>query len=294
MERSHSYSGDGGRGVRVCNPTLWRQRLMMCEKRSCPKHHIAINNHSPGNGLTHFPYGHFKKVTKEVSDDLLNLEISNLYSHQHQLVTSPHASSAAGSTTIACNEMCIPINYLELGSTTIASNKMCIPIIWRLLSPTRFPGSLLGSGKHWTLVPSSAEVAVPLRVAVKDVTFAPNPAPAAAMKALPGPHEEEAPASLWNRGQSLIPLPTLQTVNPFMSPLTVQLKVKVSPGQVGGAGVNCPATSPGVEIHQQCTKVYTYQNRSYHAFYSLLNAGKKNYVWAQCAFILQFIDCCFF
>ena len=124
---------------------------------------------------------------------------------------------------------------------------MYIPIIWRLLSPTRFPGSLLRSGKHWTLVPSSAKVAVPLRVAVKDVTFAPNPAPAAAMKALPGPHEEEAPASLCARRQSLTPLPTLQTVNPFMSPSTVQVKVKVSSGQVGGAGVNCPATSPGEE-----------------------------------------------
>ena len=204
-----------------------------------------------------------KQVIKQVSDDLLNLEISNL-------VTSinwwPH----------------------HMHPTTIACNEMCIPIIWRLLSPTRFPGSLLKSGKHWTLVPSRAKVAVPLRVAVKDVTLSPNPVPATAMKALPGPHEEEAPALLWNKGQSLVPLPTLQMVNPFMSPSTVQVKVKVSPGQVGGAAVNCPVTSSGVEM---CANVYTYQNRSYHAFYSPLNTGKKNYVWTQCAFILQFIDC---
>ena len=32
-------------------------------------------------------------------------------------------------------------------------------------------------------------------------------------------------------------------VKPFMSPVTVQLKVKVSPGQVG-AVVNCPVTIP--------------------------------------------------
>ena len=152
---------------------------------------------------------------------------------------------------------------------------MCIPIIWRLLSPTRFPGFLSESGKHWTLVPSSAEVAVPLKVAVKDVTFVPNPAPAAAMKVFPGPHVEEAPASLCPRKQSLTPLPTLQTVTPLMSPSTVQVKVKVSPGQVGGAGVNCPATSPGVEMHQQCAKVYTYQNRRYYAFYSPSQCWKK-------------------
>ena len=32
-------------------------------------------------------------------------------------------------------------------------------------------------------------------------------------------------------------------VLPLISPVTVQLKVKVSPGQVGGAAVNCPVTS---------------------------------------------------
>ena len=51
---------------------------------------------------------------------------------------------------------------------------------------------------------------------------------------------------LCTRGQSLLP-PTLQMVIPFLSPVTVHLKVKVSPGQVGGAAVNCPVTSPAWE-----------------------------------------------
>ena len=37
---------------------------------------------------------------------------------------------------------------------------------------------------------------------------------------------------------------TLQTVVPVVTPPTVHLKVKASPGQVGGGAVNCPVTSP--------------------------------------------------
>ena len=44
--------------------------------------------------------------------------------------------------------------------------------------------------------------------------------------------------------------PTLQVVIPFLSPVTVHLKMKVSPGQVGGAAVNCAATSPGEILEQ--------------------------------------------
>ena len=60
------------------------------------------------------------------------------------------------------------------------------------------------------------------------------------MKVLPGPQLDVVPAVLCVRGHSLVP-PTLQMVIPFMSPVTVHLKVKVSPGQVGGGAVNCPA-----------------------------------------------------
>ena len=37
-------------------------------------------------------------------------------------------------------------------------------------------------------------------------------------------------------------------VIPFLSPVTVQLKVKVSPEQVGGGAVNCPVTTAGGKI----------------------------------------------
>ena len=49
--------------------------------------------------------------------------------------------------------------------------------------------------------------------------------------------------------------PTSQSVVPNMVPLTVQVKVMVSPGQVGEAGVSCPATSPGEKI-QLLHKIY--------------------------------------
>ena len=36
---------------------------------------------------------------------------------------------------------------------------------------------------------------------------------------------------------------------PFLSPVTLHLKVKVSPGHVGGAAVNCAATSGEIWNH---------------------------------------------
>ena len=114
-----------------------------------------------------------------------------------------------------------------------------------MLSPTLFSASLDKAGpKHSTSVPFSAEVAVPPSVDEKEVALVPNPVPGVAVKALSGPHIDVAPAVLCDRMHSLPP-PTLQMVIPLMSPVTVHLKVKVSPGQVGGAAVSSPATSPG-------------------------------------------------
>ena len=48
-----------------------------------------------------------------------------------------------------------------------------------------------------------------------------------------------------DRVHRLLLLSTLQIVISSMSPVTLHLKVKVSPGQVGGAAVNCAVTSPG-------------------------------------------------
>ena len=116
-----------------------------------------------------------------------------------------------------------------------------------MLPPTLFPKSTLLAGpKHSTSVPFSAEVAVPSSVDVKEVAFVSNPVPGLAVKALLGPQIDEDD-DLCCREHSLLP-PTLQVVNPFMSPVTVHLKVKVSPGQVGGGGMNCPATSPEEKI----------------------------------------------
>ena len=98
--------------------------------------------------------------------------------------------------------------------------------------------------KHSTSVAFSVGIAVPLRVDEKEVApVIPNPVPAVTEKGLVDPQGAEALAVLCVRIHSLLP-PTLQMLTPFMSPVTVHLKVKVSPGQVGGAAVNCPATSP--------------------------------------------------
>ena len=115
-----------------------------------------------------------------------------------------------------------------------------------MLIPTLFCGSTLLAGpKHSISVPFSVEVASPLSVDEKEVAFVPgpNPVPGLALKALPDPQAREDD-TLCSRGHSMLP-PTLQLVTPLMSPVTLHLKVKVSPGQVGGAAVSCPATLPG-------------------------------------------------
>ena len=111
-----------------------------------------------------------------------------------------------------------------------------------------FPGfTLLAGPKHSTSVPFNAGSAVPLSVDVKVGPFVPNPAPGVALKVMPWPQVTRF-VTLCTRTHSLsLLLPTLQVVNPVMSPVTVQVKVKVSSIQVGGAGVHCPATSPGGE-----------------------------------------------
>ena len=96
--------------------------------------------------------------------------------------------------------------------------------------------------KHSINVPFSVVFAVPLSVDEKEVAFVPNPVPDLAVKASLGLQVGEVDPCC--RAHSFLPS-TLQEVNPSLSPLTVHLKVKVSPGQVEGAAVNCPATSPG-------------------------------------------------
>ena len=100
--------------------------------------------------------------------------------------------------------------------------------------------------KHSISVPSSVGDAVAVSVDEKEVaSITPNPVPGVAVKT--GPHVD-MPAVVCARIHEVLP-PTLQVVCPFLSPVTVHLKVKVSPGQVGGAAVNCPVTSPGEKIH---------------------------------------------
>ena len=102
---------------------------------------------------------------------------------------------------------------------------------------------MLAGPKHSTSVLFSMGLAGPLSVDEKKVALVPNPVTAIAVKTSCGPQMEED-VDLCTRVHSLLP-PTLQSVIPLMSPVTVHVKVKVSPGQVGGAAVNCPATSSG-------------------------------------------------
>jgi len=88
-------------------------------------------------------------------------------------------------------------------------------------------------------VPFSAGVAVTLSVDENKVEAIPNPVLALAVKTLPGPQVAMAPAFLCRREHSLLP-PILQVVIEVLSTPTVQLKVDVVSGQVGGAAVNCP------------------------------------------------------
>ena len=108
-----------------------------------------------------------------------------------------------------------------------------------------FLASLEKAGpKHSNSVPFSERVALPLSVDEKKVVLVPNPISVTTVKGLSAPHGTGAPAVLCTRGHSLLP-PTLQMVIPFMFPVTLHLNVNASPGQVGGAAVNCAATSPG-------------------------------------------------
>ena len=85
--------------------------------------------------------------------------------------------------------------------------------------------------------------AVPLSVDEKEVAIdRPNPVPGLAVKA-PSCQQRVEEVDLCTRGHVELLLFTLQMVNPFVSPNTVQLKVKRSPGQAG-AVVNCPAAFP--------------------------------------------------
>ena len=115
--------------------------------------------------------------------------------------------------------------------------------------------------KHSISVPSSVGVAVAVSVDEKEVAFiTPNPVTGVAVK----PHGDTLPAVVCARIHELLP-PTLQVVCPFLSPVTVHLKVKVSSGQVGGAAVNCPATSPGEKRHKL------------HAVFQVQNLMSKSY-----------------
>ena len=108
--------------------------------------------------------------------------------------------------------------------------------------PTLFPASWEKAGpKHSTSVPSSSVVAVPLNIDEKEVAFVVSNL---AVKTLP--QVVMTVGVLCDKAHILPPLPpTLQKVVPVLSPPTVHLMVMVSLGQVGGAAVNCPPTSPG-------------------------------------------------
>jgi len=92
--------------------------------------------------------------------------------------------------------------------------------------------------KHSTNVPSSAIVAIPLSVDSRIREFNSGVVDVA-LKAPPGPQ-----VSLSSRPtMHSLPPPTLQMVSLEMTS-TVHMKQKVSLGQVGGAAINCPPTSP--------------------------------------------------
>ena len=115
-----------------------------------------------------------------------------------------------------------------------------------VLLPTLFPGSTVAAGpKHSTSVPSSTGSAVALSVDVKG-PFAPNPVSDIAVKRWLVPQVLIVPVNICDRTHRLLLLLfTLQMVIPFMSLVTVQMKVKIPPGQVGGGPVSCPVASPG-------------------------------------------------
>ena len=98
---------------------------------------------------------------------------------------------------------------------------------------------------------------MPLRVDEKDGPFVPNPLSDLDVKMFPGPQIGEESVLCTKLHLLLSPsllLFTLQMVSPLIFPVTVHLKVKVSPGQVGGAAVNCPVTSTGnIRVIMNCT-----------------------------------------
>ena len=104
-----------------------------------------------------------------------------------------------------------------------------------VLLPTLFPESRVTAGpKHSTSVPFNTGSAVALSVDVKG-PLPPNPLSGVAVKAsLPslGP-QISMPVDICTRVHRLLLLFTLQRVVPL--PVTVHVKEKVSPGQVGGA-----------------------------------------------------------
>ena len=162
-----------------------------------------------------------------------------------QCIFHPNVSRVIYTITTQMTGHCILQTNLHL------LEKGCKPNIWIAFFPTMFSGSLARPGpKHSTSVPFSAEVAVPLSVDEKDVALVvPNPVPVVTMKGLPVPQGPGALAVLCSSEHSLLPPPTLQMVTPILSPVTVHLKVKVSLLQVGGAVVNCPATTSGWQIN---------------------------------------------
>ena len=103
----------------------------------------------------------------------------------------------------------------------------------------------------------------------------PNPAPNTAVKVSLGP-QMEVDVDRCTRIHSL--LPTLQMVIPLMSPVTLHLKVKVPPGQVGEAALNCPLTSPGdhltnlVSVLLSCPEPRNEKGR--HLMNAFANYGK--------------------
>ena len=124
-----------------------------------------------------------------------------------------------------------------------------------------FPVSLDKAGpKHSTSVPFSVGVAVPLRVDVKEVAFVPNPVTGVTVNVPLGPQIVEE-VDVCVRGHSLLP-PTLQMVIPLLSPVTLHVTVKISPGQVGGAAINClpegkhakKTSSSGLEMRLHATR----------------------------------------
>ena len=125
----------------------------------------------------------------------------------------------------------------------IREERINVPIISMVLFPTLFSGIVVCS-KHSTSMPLSAGSALVLSVDMKEVAVVPgpNPAPGVAVKALlngPFGPQLEVPVDECASTHSLLPPPTLHRVIPLLSPVVLQVKVKVSPGQVGGAAMNC-------------------------------------------------------